>query len=390
MAVRILTALLTLALGAVSVAAQTPRQVKTRSATTAANRVPSLTLEVGAVIPVVEGVKRASGATVCAGDKVSFRAAISDPNHQPMHYAWLSTGGRIIGEGAEVVLDTTDLPPGDYHITAVALYPARAECSGNCMAYDTKTIRISPCPPLVICFTSPVLALTPDTRTVQTGEAVTFVTPGVSGGQGYGQVTYVWQSSAGEISGNGTTARLDTTGVAPETVIEVSVTALTEVENCSAKGAARVILAKPPTPPRIQELTPCATFKRHDSRVDNACKYVLTDAARALQAEAQARLVVDAFHSPQETEAVARARGKNVRDRLADGSLGLALDAHRIIVRMGGVASDGSQIRLYFVPAGGALPLGPPELKLGPVEVEKKSAPHGRASRSEAGGATRR
>src|SRR5207247_511697 len=140
----------------------------------------------------------------------------------------------------------------------------------------------------------------------------------VSGGQGYGRLTYTWKSSAGEITSQGTSARLDTTGVAPGAVIEVSVAVQSEFANCYAHGAARVMMAIPPAPPSSRRLTPCITFKPKNSRVDNACKYVLGDAARALQSDAQARLVVDAFRSSAEDEAVAFARGKNVRDRLVD------------------------------------------------------------------------
>lgn len=371
---RISTALLLLVLAAAQVAAQRSRPVKSAHPAAAQPQPPALTLEVGAVTPVVQGVKRASVQTVCAGDKVPFRALISDANITPERYAWAATGGQIVGEGAQVYLDTTDLTPGDYHVTAVAYFGSNGPCNNECASYDTKTIRISPCPPSIVCFTSPTLTIAPETRRVQPGEAVTFTTTVVSGGQGYGQVNYVWSSSAGTITGQGTTARLDTTGVAPEMTIEVAVTAVTEIPECTARGTARVMMLLPPPPPPVRELTPCVTFKRNNSRVDNACKYVLSDAVRALQADAQARLVVEAFRSSAESESVAFARGKNVRDRLADGSLGVTVDAHRIIVRIGGVATDGSQIKLFFVPGGRTVPPGLREAKLGPVEAEKKSA----------------
>ena len=92
-----------------------------------------------------------------------------------------------------------------------------------------------------------------------------------------------------------------------------------------------------------------------------------------MQADPQARLVIDAYSNPGETPSVAAARGRNVRDRLADGSVGAAIDANRIIVRTGGVASNASQIRLHFVPDGATMPEGGQEIKLGPVESEKKT-----------------
>lgn len=384
LAVRISILLAILMFSAVSIAAQTPtptpsptprqtpRQLKPRTETP--NRVPTLALEVGPVTPLVTGVKRASVQTVCAGDKVLLRATTSDPDTAPASYDWISTGGQLIGQGAQVFLDTTGLPSGDYHVTASASYAGAGVCNGDCTAYDSKTIHVSECPPLIICFTSPVITVTPGTRTVQPGEVVTFTASEVSGGQGYGKLTYSWKSSAGEIIGNGTSARLDTTGVASGTPIEVGVAVQSEFANCYANGTARVVMATPPPPPSSRRLTPCTTFKPKNSRVDNACKYVLGDAARALQADAQARLVVDAFRSPGEDESVAFARGKNVRDRLVDGSIGITVDANRIIVRVGGVATDGSQVSLSLIPNGASMPSGPPEVKLGSVEAEKKTA----------------
>jgi hypothetical protein len=247
LAVRSLILLALLALGAATIAAQTPtptptppstpRQIRPRNESSTPKRVPTLALEVGVVTPVVEGVKRASASTVCAGDKVLLRATTSEPNIPPSSYAWVSSGGKIVGEGAEVYLDTTGLPPGDYHITAVAHYRGIGVCDADCSAYDSKTIRISPCPPLIICFTSPVITVTPETRTIQPGEAVAFTASEVSGGQGYGRLTYRWKSSAGDITGQGTTARLDTTGVAPSTTIEVSVAASSPIATPAAQRA---------------------------------------------------------------------------------------------------------------------------------------------------------
>lgn len=374
MIARVSVILLLLALSVNPISAQTSRQIKTNGKAPTSAQVPLLTLEIGSVVPLNEGVKRSSVRTVCAGDRVMLRAHLGEVSNSQMQYAWTSSDGQIIGQGEEVLFDTTGLAPGDYHITAQAIYRSSGVCGGDCTAYDSKTIRVSTCPPLTICFISPELKVTPETSRVQPGEAVALSTSGPVGGQGYGSLSYVWRSSAGMILGQGPKARLDTTGVAPDTIIEVTVTVSSEVGECAARGSARVVMVAPPTLPSSYELAPCATFKHNSARVDNACKYVLTDAARALQADAQARLVITAFHRPNEAAAIAAARGKNVRDRLLDGSLGIKVDAHRMIVRDGGVSRDGRQIQLTFVPDGASLPGGPPEIIFGPVKREKKTA----------------
>lgn len=362
-----------MALAAAAVSAQSKPKLRPgeqQARNLAAKKPPALTLEVGTVTPTVAKVKRASSGTVCGGDQVVLRARSADPSIKPTRLAWVATGGRIIGDGEEVIFDTTGLPPGSYHISAQVFYAGLGICNGDCSAWDTKTVRVTECPAEIICFTSPVITVTPDASTVNPCESVTFSAAEVTGGQGYGRVTYTWSSSAGKITSDGLTAKLDTCGVAPGTEIEVKVKATSEFANCEADGAARVLIPSPPPPAR--EMTPCTTFKRNNARVDNACKSVLQDSVPQLQADPLSRLVIDAYRSPGEAASVALARGKNVRDRLADGSLGVAVDASRIIVRVGGVSNDTSQVRIWFLPEGAKLPEGGEEVNPGPVESEKK------------------
>ncbi|HZS04406.1 MAG TPA: hypothetical protein VFD58_06185 [Blastocatellia bacterium] len=376
MAARIITIILALLLTAVSAAAQQGGP-KTRTGdpqtktALAPKRPPTLTLEIASVNQKAERVQRASAGTVCGGDQVIVRIRSADPSITPTKYAWVATGGRIIGDGAEVIFDTTGLPPGSYHITGQALYAGFGICNGDCAAYDTKTVRVTECPPEIICFTSPVITVSPEVLTLKACDTITYMATEVTGGQGYGKVTYTWSASAGKLTSNGLTARLDTCGVPPGTEIEVTVTALSEFANCTARGAARVLMPAPPPPHR--ELPPCPPFKKGSPRVDNACKLVLSDTVRVMQSDPQARLVIDAYSSPGEAPSIALARGRNVRDRIADGSLGVALDANRITVRLAGVTRDGNHIRIWFLPEGAAMPPGGQEVDPGPVNSERKT-----------------
>ena len=59
----------------------------------------------------------ASPTTVHPGDTVRITATASDPDNDPLTYAWQSNGGRVAGSGAEVQLDTTGLAPSHYTVT---------------------------------------------------------------------------------------------------------------------------------------------------------------------------------------------------------------------------------------------------------------------------------
>ncbi len=318
-------------------------------------------------------VVRDSANTVCVGDKVDLRATASDPDGDALVYAWSSSGGRVTGDGANTVFDTTGLAPGSYTITV------EVNDGCGCVAFDSKTITVVSCPPLTVCF-GPNLDLTVDKSSVDAGEKVSFSTTGVTGGRNYGNVRYEWSTSAGSISGSGLSATLDTTGVTGGTTIEVTVRATSDAGNCSASGSARTSVKSvvvPPTPPRptASLIDNCMTFSKNNARVNNACKEILqSKVIPALQADPGARVVIDGYRGEKERPAgLSLQRAKNVRDRLAEGKLGTAIDANRIVVRDGGVSED-KQVTIWLVPSGADDPAGGTAASVGDVTPEKSPA----------------
>jgi outer membrane protein OmpA-like peptidoglycan-associated protein len=279
----------------------------------------------------------------------------------------------VTGDGANTVFDTTGLAPGDYTVTV------EVNDGCGCVAFDSKTIRVTTCPPLTVCF-GPNLDLTVDKSSVDAGEKVAFSTTGVTGGRNYGNVRYEWTTSAGNISGSGLSATLDTTGVTEGTTIEVTVKATSDAGNCSASGSARTsVKTKPvPTPPvtpTASLIDNCTTFKRNNARVDNACKDILQNKViPALQNDPGARVFIDGYRGEKERpDGLSLQRAKNVRDRLAEGKLGTAIDANRIVVRDGGVSED-KQVTIWLVPSGAAEPAGGTTVSVGDVTPEKSPA----------------
>ncbi|HMB28806.1 MAG TPA: PKD domain-containing protein [Blastocatellia bacterium] len=337
------------------------------------NQPPVVALTVGPVTPGSADLLRASASTVCAGDKVALAAAANDPNGDALLFSWKSSGGRVIGQGANTQFDTAGLNPGDYTVTIEV-----SDGHGG-VASDSKTIRVEACPPLTVCF-GPNLEVTAVPASAEAGEKINLSTTGVTAGRNYGAVRYEWRATAGTVSGSGMTAVLDTTGAASGSSIDVTVTATSEAGGCSASGSTRVTVKTPPPPPKkptYSEIGQCTTFKRNNARVDNACKEILQNrVVPALQADPTARLVVDGYRADSERPAgLDMQRAKNLRDRLADGSLNVQIDVNRISVRPGGVSVDGNQVKIFFVPSGAADPPGPSTVDAGPVTPEKKAAP---------------
>jgi hypothetical protein len=359
-------ALLATALGQSKPAKPEAKKLKPRS-------VPTLQLENGIVIGKADGYKRASGQSVCAGDKIAFTPRVSGiENAGELPIKWTLSGGRGATDAlGRYVLDTTGLGPGTYTITAEVAVPYK-ECEGNCTAYDSKSFAVAPCP---TCFVTPTLTLSSETKFINPGEIINVCSSPVSGGNHYGTLVPTWTTTAGKISGDASCAKLDTTGVPFGSSVQVSLKLTgSDIPECEANGTITFQVTEEIIATAV-EMAPCDTFKKDSARVDNVCKANLVEVARRLEADPNARLVIDSFSRAGEKSSLALERGKNVRDRLADGSIGVSVDANRMLVRPSGHSADGTQVRLYILPAAAKLPPGAQAVDVGVVTKEGRRAP---------------
>lgn len=368
---RLLFPLLLLVVFAVTALAQT-KPDKAEARKLKPRIVPTLRLENGVIINQADGYYRPNPQTVCAGDQLAFTAHVAGmDNAETLPIKWTISGGRGASKvNGHYVLDTTGLTPGTYVVTAEASVPYK-ECEGNCTAYDSKSFVIVTCPS---CFTSPTVTLTPSAKFINPGETLNVCASTVTGGVNYGKLTPTWTTTAGRITGDASCAKLDTTGIPYGSSVTVSLKVTTDLPNCEANGLVTINVAEQLVA-AVSEFSPCNTFKTNSSRVDNVCKANLVDVIRQLEYDPNAQLIIDSYSRPGEKSNMAVERGKNVRDRMADGSIGVRVDANRLIVRPSGQSEDGSQVRLFLLPAGTKLPAGAPVADVGTVSKEGKRAP---------------
>jgi hypothetical protein len=277
---------------------------------------------------------------VLAGAPVT--GTISAQNFNPKHtvtYKWEATGGKTSGAGESATVDTTDVAPGSYTVTATATdEKEKKNNSATCNA--AFTIR-QPRPPTASC------SANPDNVKVGTPSTIAIIANSPDGLS----LTYSYSASAGQISGSGTSATLDTTGAPAGPITVTCVAEDSKGQKTSATTTVTVEVPPPPPVPQVKQL--CSINFEHDTRrpvrVDNDAKGCLDDVALNLQQQADATAVLVGEAASDEKDASSRAaqRSVNAKDYLVKEK---GIDASRISVRTG--TQGNKEVENYLVPAG--------------------------------------
>lgn len=151
---------------------------------------------------------------------IMVKTIVSNPQKRPLTYAYTISGGRIIGQGAQVVWDLKGVRPGTYTITA-------AIDEGRGFSYETKseTITVKECPICDLPCICPTISVI-GSESAKSGEIATFKAK-VLGGN-ITKVSYNWTISRGEIAEGQGTSEIkvkitdDLIGYAVRAIVEVA------------------------------------------------------------------------------------------------------------------------------------------------------------------------
>jgi outer membrane protein OmpA-like peptidoglycan-associated protein len=169
-------------------------------------------------------------------------ATVSASNFNPKHsvtYSWTATGGRVTGKDTTATIDTSDVAPGSYAVTARVTDP---KAKNNNQASCSANYTIKPLPPK----NPPTISCSPSPASLVAGGAST-ITCNSTSPDGVSVTVSNWNSSAGTINGTGTTATLNTAGVPPGP-ITINATA-TDSRGLTGQGSTQVSVENPPPPP---------------------------------------------------------------------------------------------------------------------------------------------
>jgi hypothetical protein len=280
--------------------------------------------------------------TVCAGNEgggsdtqVRLRANAYSPEGKPFRYRWIVSGGRIVGDGNDVVWDLSGAQPGTYSATVEA---STGTVGSGCMAFSSTKVVVRNCPPpRPIC--PNVIINCPDT--VAPGQPVVF-SANVSGGTAGITPTFNWTVSAGTITGGQGTSSItvDTSGLGGQP-IRATVEVLGYNLTCNASCTTQV--PRPIEPKRADEF---GEIQRDDAkaRLDNF--------AISLQNEPGSQGYVITYAGRRSRAGYAQRYNAFVRDYLV-GTRGI--DSSRIVTLDGGYRENVT-VELWIVPPGATPP----------------------------------
>jgi hypothetical protein len=284
---------------------------------------------------------------VMVGEPV--HATVVASNFNPKHtvtYTWASNGGKIEGKDTAASIDTNGVSGGSYTVTATVT-DAKAKKNNTASCSATFNVKEPPKnPPQVSCSASP--------STVQTGTPAT-ISCSCTSPDNVPVTVGGWTASGGSISGNGSSATLNTTG-ASSGPISISATC-TDSRGLTASTSSTVTVENPPPPPpQATKVNECAYPNvKKPWRVDNTCKAELDDVALKLQQDPDAKLVVVGNSEPTEKRKnLAGERAVDVKFYISGGEAKQNIDASRIETRTGNAGTATSE--QWIVPAGATFP----------------------------------
>ena len=179
---------------------------------------------------------------VYAGEPVT--ATASGSNFRPKHnvkYEWNGTGVKVAGSDASTQIDTTGLQPGSYVVTA-NLSDGTKNGVASC---STRFIVKQPRPPVISCSSNP--------SSVQVGGSSTISS--IARSPDGRRLTYNYATSAGDISGNDATARLNTRDTQPGNITVTCNVNDDRNPPLTASSTTIVTVEAPPAPaPEIAQL----------------------------------------------------------------------------------------------------------------------------------------
>ena len=182
---------------------------------------------------------------VMVGEPIT--ATVTPGSFNPKHavtYAWSANGGQVTGKDTTATIDTNNVAPGSYAVTAHVTDP---KAKTNNVASCSANYTVKPLPPK----NPPTISLSANPTSVQPGGPVT-LTANCTSPDGVPVSVANWTATGGTITGSGNSATLSTNGAAPGSVTATAT--CTDSRGLNSQGSTQVMVENPPANPQIEVL----------------------------------------------------------------------------------------------------------------------------------------
>jgi len=182
---------------------------------------------------------------VMVGEPIT--ATVTAGNFNPKHtvtYAWTSSSGQVTGKDTTAQIDTSNMAPGSYTVTA-RVTDAREKKNNE--ASCTANFTVKPLPPK----NPPAISISASPTSLPPGGTVN-LSANCTSPDSVSVSVASWTATGGAVSGNGSSATLDTTGTSPG-AITVGATC-TDARGLTAQANTQVMIENPPPPPPNPEI----------------------------------------------------------------------------------------------------------------------------------------
>jgi outer membrane protein OmpA-like peptidoglycan-associated protein len=276
-----------------------------------------------------------------AGTSVAIHVNASDPDNDPLTYAYSATGGTVEGTGPDARWNSTGVNPGTYTVNV------KVDDGKGGSAACAADVTVAPPPNR-----PPTATLTVERSPILPGERTGITCHGED--PDGDPLTYSYTTTGGQITGTGEKVQFDSTGLQPGSyTVKCTVN---DGKGGTADASGNVDVQQPTPPPQATKVGDCGYTKPGASRFDNACKRVGDDVALRLKNDPAAKVVIVGYADPKEPKASKLALE---RAELAKKYLGeKGIDASRVSTRAGsgsaekGMEKENRRVDFVLVPEG--------------------------------------
>lgn len=177
---------------------------------------------------------------VMVGEPIT--ATVTPSNFNPKHtvtYSWSGNGGQVTGKDTSATVDTNNVAPGNYTVTA---HVTDAKLKKGNEASCTASYTVKPLPPK----NPPTISLSANPTSLVPGGTVN-VSATCTSPDSVPVSVANWTSTVGTVSGTANSATLNTAGLPPGPVT-VSATC-TDSRGLTGQASTQVTIENPPPPP---------------------------------------------------------------------------------------------------------------------------------------------